>query len=85
LTPIRGLRRREHPALVVQARAGAVSGATCLTITADCDGSKGVQVKPWKRELQRFADETGLKVTVGHSGSSAGMKSPEPTTSRLWL
>src|SRR3954465_8357477 len=41
-------------------------GATCLTITADCGGSNGVQVRLWKRELQRFANETGLKVTVAH-------------------
>jgi hypothetical protein len=40
--------------------------ATCLTVTADCGGSNGVHVKLWKRELQRFADETGLKVTVAH-------------------
>jgi hypothetical protein len=40
--------------------------ATCLTITADCSGSNGVQVKLWKRELQSFANETGLKVTVAH-------------------
>jgi hypothetical protein len=41
-------------------------GATCLTITADCGGSNGVQVRLWKRELQGFANETGLKVTVAH-------------------
>ncbi len=41
-------------------------GARCLTITADCGGSNGVQVKLWKRELQAFANETGLKVTVAH-------------------
>jgi hypothetical protein len=41
-------------------------GATCLTITADCGGSNGPQVKLWKRELQRLANETGLKVTVAH-------------------
>ena len=41
-------------------------GATCLTLTADCGGSNGPQVKLWKRELQRFANETGLKVTVAH-------------------
>jgi hypothetical protein len=40
--------------------------ATCLTVTADCGGSNGVHVRLWKRELQRFADETGLKVTVAH-------------------
>ena len=41
-------------------------GANCLTITADCGGSNGPQVKLWKRELQRFANETGLKVIVAH-------------------
>ena len=41
-------------------------GATCLTITADCGGSNGVQVKLWKRELQTLANETGLKITVAH-------------------
>jgi hypothetical protein len=40
--------------------------ATCLTITADCGGSNGSRVKLWKRELQRFATETGLKITVAH-------------------
>jgi hypothetical protein len=40
--------------------------ATCLTITADYGGSNGPQVKLWKRELQCFANETGLKVTVAH-------------------
>ena len=41
-------------------------GARCLTITADCGGSNGVQVRLWKRELQGFANETGLKVTLAH-------------------
>ena len=41
-------------------------GATCLTITADCGGSNGVQLRLWKHELQRFANETGLRVTVAH-------------------
>ena len=41
-------------------------GATCLTITADCGGSNGVQLRLWKRELQGFANETGLTVTVAH-------------------
>jgi hypothetical protein len=40
--------------------------ATNLTITADCGGSNGPQVKLWKRELQRLANETGLKITVTH-------------------
>ena len=37
--------------------------AKCLTITA---GSNGPQVRLWKRELQRFANEAGLKITVTH-------------------
>ena len=40
--------------------------AHSLTITADCGGSNGVRVKLWKRELQRFVNETGLTVTVTH-------------------
>jgi len=40
--------------------------ATRLLITADCGGSNGVRVRLWKRELQDFADETGLSVTVAH-------------------
>jgi hypothetical protein len=40
--------------------------ATKLTITADCGGSNGPHVKLWKRELQRLANETGLKITVTH-------------------
>lgn len=38
--------------------------AHSLTITANCGGSNGVRVRLWKRELQRFANETGLAVTV---------------------
>jgi Rhodopirellula transposase DDE domain len=37
-----------------------------LVITADCGGSNGVRVRLWQRELQRFANETGLAVTVAH-------------------
>jgi len=40
--------------------------AKALTITADCGGSNGPQVKLWKRELQRLANETGLTITVAH-------------------
>jgi len=40
--------------------------AKCLTITADRGGSNGPQVRLWKRELQRFANEVGLKITVTH-------------------
>ena len=37
-----------------------------LLITADCGGSNGSRVRLWKRELQNFADETGLAITVAH-------------------
>ena len=37
-----------------------------LVVTADCGGSNGVRLRLWKRELQRFANETGLAVTVAH-------------------
>ena len=40
--------------------------AKCLTITADCGGSNGPQMRLWKRELQRFANEADLKITVTH-------------------
>jgi hypothetical protein len=36
--------------------------ASRLVITADCGGSNGSRVKLWKRELQRFANETGLRI-----------------------
>ena len=37
-----------------------------LTITADCGGSNGARVRLWKVELQKLADETGLKIKVRH-------------------
>jgi hypothetical protein len=40
--------------------------AARLLITADCGGSNGARVHLWKRELQRFANQTGLAVTVAH-------------------
>jgi hypothetical protein len=42
------------------------ANASRLVITADCGGSNGPRVKLWKRELQRFANETGLRITVNH-------------------
>jgi hypothetical protein len=32
-----------------------------LTVTADCGGSNGARVRLWKLELQKLADETGLR------------------------
>ena len=42
------------------------ANASRLVTTADCGGSNGPRVKLWKRELQRFVDETGLRITVNH-------------------
>jgi transposase len=44
----------------------AYPGATSLLITADAGGSNGSRTRLWKWELQRFADETGLQVSVCH-------------------
>jgi len=37
-----------------------------LLITADAGGSNGYRVRAWKTELARFAEESGLEVTVCH-------------------
>lgn len=37
-----------------------------LLITADSGGSNGYRIRLWKVELQRFADETGLEISVTH-------------------
>ena len=41
-------------------------GAEKLMITADGGGSNGSRLRLWKLELQRFADETGLSISVCH-------------------
>jgi hypothetical protein len=40
--------------------------ATELLITADSGGSNGSHLRLWKTELQRLADETGLRISVCH-------------------
>lgn len=40
--------------------------AGILFITADCGGSNGYRIRLWKAELQRFADDTGMRVRVAH-------------------
>jgi hypothetical protein len=40
--------------------------ATKLLITADGGGSNGSRVRLWKSELQCFADETGIEISVCH-------------------
>jgi transposase len=37
-----------------------------LLITADCGGSNGSRLRLWKWELQKLADETGLRIAVCH-------------------
>ena len=40
--------------------------ASRLLITADAGGSNGSRLRLWKFELQRLADETGLRIAVCH-------------------
>jgi len=40
--------------------------ATELLITADGGGSNGYRTRLWKRELQRLADELGLRIQICH-------------------
>ena len=40
--------------------------ANSLLITADAGGSNGPRVRLWKWELQKFANKTGLSLTVCH-------------------
>jgi DNA-binding phage protein len=42
------------------------TSVTDLLITADCGGSNGYRVRLWKLELQRFSNESGLKIHVRH-------------------
>jgi hypothetical protein len=44
----------------------AYPNATTLTITADCGGSNAARSRLWKLELQGFADELRLPITVCH-------------------
>jgi hypothetical protein len=44
----------------------AYSKASSLLITADAGGSNGTRLRLWKWELQRFANRTGLTITVCH-------------------
>ena len=40
--------------------------ASRLLITADSGGSNGARVRLWRVELQKLADETGLRIAVSH-------------------
>ena len=48
------------------ARSGAYPQADRLLIGADSGGTNGYRVRLWKAELQAFAAENGLAVTVCH-------------------
>jgi hypothetical protein len=39
---------------------------TTILITADGGGSNGSRLRLWKLELQKFADQTGLRISVCH-------------------
>jgi len=41
-------------------------GASQIVITADGGGSNGSRLRLWKLELQKFADETGLTLSICH-------------------
>ena len=45
---------------------GAYPKAVRLLITADSGGSNGARVRLWKLEVQKLADETGLKISICH-------------------
>ncbi len=49
-----------------QMGSGAYPSAEELLVTADNGGSNGSRLRLWKVALQKFADETGLRVTVCH-------------------
>jgi hypothetical protein len=40
--------------------------ATELLVTADCGGSNGNRIRLWKRELQKFANESNMNIRVCH-------------------
>lgn len=44
----------------------AFPNATSLLVTADAGGSNGYRPRLWKSELQRLANETGLRIEVCH-------------------
>jgi hypothetical protein len=49
-----------------QLGSGMYAGAKRLLVTADGGGSNGSRCRLWKLQLQEWADETGLEVTVCH-------------------
>jgi hypothetical protein len=70
LLPLRHtrIRGREHPSLVAVDGMPKLSERQAIELlnTADSGGSNGARVRLWKWELQRFADEMGLQISVCH-------------------
>ena len=54
----------------------AYATASRLLILADSGGSNGCRVWMWKKQLQEFADETGLTITVRHYPRGASKWNP---------
>lgn len=52
------------------------AGATHIMIEADAGGCNGHRPRLWKRELQNWADETGLTITVCHYPTGASKWNP---------
>lgn len=51
-------------------------GQRRLLILADSGGSNGCRPRLWKRELQHFADESGVTITVAHFPRGASKWNP---------
>ena len=54
---------------------------TRLLITADGRGSNGSRVRPWKRELQKLANERRLDIVVSRPAPASGTKSSPVSSS----
>ena len=50
-----------------------------LLVTADGGGNNGYCVRAWKFDLQRLADETGLKISVCHLPPGTSVACPKFT------
>jgi hypothetical protein len=59
--------------------------ATEVLICADSGGSNGSHTRLWKTELQRLADETGLRITVCHLPPGTSKANPGSCPGGGWL
>ena len=58
-------------------------GASQLLITADAGGSNGPKTRLWKAEVQKFANRTGLSITVCHYPSRHQQMEQDRTSALL--